>query len=85
MNDWKFRIRAFAGSRHGMAPLGVLLFETVHGTESSAAVEIDACKSRMKRGEIEHAELIDLRPQGRLTNLNISENTIIPWSWILNK
>lgn len=79
---WDFRIRGFAGCKHpNHAPPGTLLLETTHKGESSAAMEIDAWKSRMRRGEVSKAELIDLRIGGKLTNLNIFEETEITWSW----
>ena len=79
---WDFRVRGFAGGRHPCgARLGTLLGETTHKGESSAAVEIDAWKSRMARGEVSKVELIDLRVGGTLTNLNVFEHREIPWSW----
>ena len=79
---WDFRVRIFAGGRHPKGiPPGTLLLETTHKGESSAAVEIDAAKSRMARYEVSKVELIDLRIGGTLTNLNVFEYTEIPWSW----
>ena len=53
MPRWRYAIRAF---RCG----GVLDIETVHATEASAAIEIAACKSRMKRGELSHVDVTRL-------------------------
>ena len=35
----------------------------------------------MRRAEVSRVELIDMRPDGSLTNLNIGPETKIPWSW----
>ena len=79
MSAVKFRVRGFAGGRHPDAKFGALLLETVHSTETSAYVEIEAWKERMKRGEVSKVELIDCC--GGLTNLNVQPYTDIPWSW----
>lgn len=82
MSNWEFRIRGYAGERHARRiPHGELLLETVHANESSAYVEIEAWKARMARYEVGRAELIDLRPMGKLTNMNVRPETDIPWSW----
>ena len=78
---WDFKVRGFAGSTHPHAKPGTLLLETAHKGESSASVEIDTWQGRMKRGDASRAELIDLRPNGTLTNLNVYADTKIPWSW----
>lgn len=72
--SWEFRVRGFSAR-------GIRLAETSHTTEASAAIEIEAWQSRMGRGEVGYAELIDLRPGGRLTNLRVYQTTEIPWSW----
>jgi hypothetical protein len=78
----QFRVRGFAGGRHpNHIRVGTLLLETTHSSESSASAEIEAWKTRMNRGEVSHAELIDSRIGGWLTNLNIQPYTEIPWSW----
>ena len=79
-----FRVRGFAGAHHPRgARFGTLLLETTHRTESSAAVEVEAWQSRMTKrpGEVSHAELIDCRIGGSLTEMNIRPETVIPWSW----
>jgi hypothetical protein len=77
-----FKIRGFAGARHPRhLPYGMLLGETVHQGESSAAIEIEAWQSRIRRGEVSLVELIDLRSMGKLTNLRVYADTEIPWSW----
>lgn len=84
MRDWDFRVRGFAGGHHhGGVPFGILLVETTHVGESSASLEIEAWKSRMrdKPGDVSRAELIDLRLGGTLTNMNVRPETKIPWSW----
>ena len=76
-----FKVRGFAGGRHPAGvKLGALLMETDHQGETSASVEVDVWKKRMERGEVSKCELIDLRPLGKLTNLDIYEHTEIPWS-----
>ena len=85
MSGWDFRVRGFAGGRHpNGVPAGTLLVETTHKGESSAFIEIEAWKARMRRGEVSRVELIDLRPsdgRGRsLTNMSVYEHTDIPWS-----
>lgn len=81
MGDWDFRIRGFAGARHPkkIRP-GSLLLETTHKGEASAYVEIETWRERMRRGEVRHVELIDMRPGGILTNLLVYAETRIPWS-----
>lgn len=76
-----FTIRGYAGAKHSTLPVRALTLITTHGSEASAYMEIEAYRSRMKRGEISHVELIDNRPDGNLTNLNIYDHTDIPWSW----
>jgi len=78
---WDFKVRGFAGPKHPRAECGWLLVETVHKGESSAAIEIEVWQDRMRRGDAGRAELIDMRPGGALTNLNIHAETEIPWSW----
>jgi len=75
-----FRVRGFSSGRHPM-PFGTLLLETSHTTETSAYIEIEAWKERMKRGEVSKVELIDHRVGGKLTNLDVQLHTDIPWSW----
>jgi hypothetical protein len=72
--SWEFTVRGFSAR-------GQKMMETSHSTEASAAIEIEAWQARMGRGEVGHAELIDLRPGGRLTNLRVYRSTEIPWSW----
>lgn len=80
--NWDFRVRGYAGGRHPKGiPVGSLLLETVHKGEASAAIEIECWQERMCRGEVSHAELIDLRYGGRLTNLQIYAETKIMWSY----
>jgi hypothetical protein len=56
-NDWwEYRIRAFRPPNQG----GGLLIETVHRGEASRDMEIDVFKTRMKRGEVDHIEVIDM-------------------------
>jgi hypothetical protein len=82
MNGWKFKVRGFAGPSHPRgAPVGTLLLETVHKGEPSAAMEIEAWQTRMCDGSASRAELIDMRPGGNLTNLQIYADTEIAWSW----
>jgi hypothetical protein len=76
-----FTIRGYAGAKHPSAPSRSHILTTTHGSESSAYVEIEAYKSRMRRGEVSHVELIDNRPDGHLTNLKVYDHTEIPWSW----
>jgi len=77
-----FRVRGFASGRHpDQIPFGTLLLETSHTTETSAYVEIEAWKERMKRGEVSRVELVDQRVGGTLTNLDVQPHTDIPWSW----
>lgn len=64
---------------------GTLLLETTHTGEHSAAMEIEAWQERMKRGEVSRVEMIDLRPGGKLTDLNVHTHTAIPWSWRNNR
>lgn len=84
MSGWDFRVRGYASPNYarqiGCAP-GALLVETTHNGESSAYVEIEAWLSRRRRGDVSKIELIDLRPGGNLTNLDIDLSTHIPWSW----
>ena len=35
----------------------------------------------MQRGEVSRVELIDLRPLGKLTDMDVQPHTEIPWSW----
>lgn len=51
---WSYTIKAFAPTNHG----GGLLIETVHATESSRDIEISVFKDRMRRGEVDHIEVI---------------------------
>lgn len=81
MKRWLFRVRGFAGHDHPYISHGRLLVDTVHDSESSASAEIDAWKVRMRRGQAERVELIDLRSDGALTNLTVTVDTDIPWSW----
>ena len=81
--DHRFRIRGYAGHKHPSgAGTGALVLETMHTTESSASIEIDAYFARMKRGEIGHVELIDCRPGGALTCMDVRPETPIAWSWV---
>lgn len=82
MPDWDFRIRGYAGGRHPreIRP-GTLLLETTHKGEASASIEIECWQERMKRGEVSKVELIDMRPRGKLTDLNVHAHTVVPWSW----
>jgi hypothetical protein len=85
---WKFRVKGFAAGSHpsGVRP-GTKIIETVHGSEASAYAELCAHAARIKRGEESHAELIDLRdhddrPGGKdLTNLHITSEHDVEWSW----
>lgn len=80
--NWDFKVRGFAGPSHPRgAPVGTLLLETVHKGESSAATEVDVWQTRMRDGSAIRAELIDMRPGGKLTNLQVYEETEIAWSW----
>lgn len=84
MPGWDFRICGYATpnySRDIGVPVGAKLCETTHKGESSAYVEIEAWKERMRRGEVGHVELIDLRLGGNLTNLHVRPETDIKWSW----
>jgi hypothetical protein len=81
MSSWDFKIRGFAGDRHPRKPPGAFLVATAHKGEASASIEIEAWQARMRRGEVSRAELIDMRPDGSLTNYNIGPETKIPWSW----
>ncbi len=84
MHNWDFIIRGFAGSKQQNGiPYGALLVETTHKGEASVYVTIEAWQARMKRGEVSHAELIDFRPGGKLTNLRVLADTRILWSWCL--
>jgi hypothetical protein len=79
---WDFKVSGFSGAHHPTSiPFGTLLLTTTHIGESSAYAEIEAWRSRMGRGEIDHVELIDLRPGGNLTDLHVDKHTEIPWSW----
>lgn len=78
----EFIVRGYAGFRHRVAKPYTLLMATTHSSEASAAVEIDAWKARMRRGEVSHCELIDQRPDGGLTNIRVDEDTVIKWSWV---
>ena len=69
-----FRVAGFRGQEK--------LVETIHSSEVSAFVEIEAWKARMRRGEVSRIELIDLRPNGELTNLTVCPETGIMWSWL---
>ncbi len=81
-NDWDFKVRGFAGPRNPRhAPVGSLLVETVHKGESSAAIEIEVWQTRMRDGSASRVELIDMRPCGKLTNLQVYADTEIAWSW----
>jgi hypothetical protein len=82
MSNWDFKVRGFSGARHQSVPPGQLLVETVHKGEASAAMEIEAWQDRMRRGDASRAELIDMRPNGTLTNLKIYSETRVPWSWL---
>lgn len=53
---WEYRIRAYRSPNKG----GGLLIETVHRGESSRDMEIAVFKERMKRGEVDHIEVIDM-------------------------
>ena len=53
---WEYKIRAYAPVNRG----GGLLIETVHRGEASRDMEISVFKDRMKRGEIDHIEVIDM-------------------------
>lgn len=83
--DWDFRIALFAGARHpgvldGSMREGELVFIVSLKGESTAALEILVSQKRMRRGEISKAEFTDLRPGGKLTNLNVTAETRIPWA-----
>jgi hypothetical protein len=76
-----FRVRGFAGSRHPRgAPRGSLLLETVHRGVGSAQTEILVWMDRLKRtGEIDHVELIDCRPGGMATCMDVRNYESINW------
>jgi len=75
-----FRVRGFAGSKHhNYAPFGTLLGETTHTSVSSAQVEVQVWQIRMRRQEVSHCELIDMRPGGAMTNLKIYAETELVW------
>ena len=61
---------------------GMLVLETTHTSEASAAIEVECWRDRMRRGEVMRCELIDCRPGGTLTNLYIYEHTVVPWPWL---
>lgn len=61
---WAYTIRAYRPPNQG----GGLLMETVHATQASRDVEIAAWKSRMRRGEIDHIDVIaHVEPYGVTT------------------
>lgn len=82
---WKkmsdFIIRGYAGHKHPGARRGAMVLETTHKSEASASIEIEAYRERMKRGEIDHVELLDCRPGGALSNCDVRAHTPIAWSW----
>ncbi len=76
-----FRINAWAGSKHPTVPYGAHVLSTWHKSEASAAIEIAVLQERMRSGDISHAQLIDCRPGGMLTEERVNDYTIVPWSW----
>ncbi len=53
---WEYKIRAYYPPNQG----GGLAIETVHRGEASRDLEIEVFKTRMKRREISHIEVIDM-------------------------
>jgi len=78
--SWDFRVRGFAGvNHHAGVPLGQLLVETTHKGIASAQIEVQTWQRRIERGDASRCELIDLRPGGKLTHLNIKATSVINW------
>lgn len=61
---WLYTIRAYKPPNQG----GGLAIETVHATEASRDIEIEVFRTRMRRGEIAHIEVIShVEPFGTQT------------------
>lgn len=71
MSDSYFLVRGYNRNQ--------LLLATSPISVGSAQVEILAWMSRMKRREVTRVELIDCRPMGKATNLNVLTYEEIDW------
>lgn len=65
-HDWDYRIRGYRPPNQG----GGLLLETVHRGEASRDIEIAAWRERIRRGEVDHIEV---------TNLKTAETQLMIW------
>lgn len=66
---WDYVVRAYCPPNQG----GGLLLETLHAGEASVGIEIAAYRLRMRRGEVDHIEVIKLKPPYGITMMYARE------------